>query len=68
VIINCVYVCLEKEKANISKEGGYHIFAIDNDESDRTSPKLLVEPKGYEGVMFKSAEEFLQSSNPEDAD
>jgi two-component system, LuxR family, response regulator FixJ len=54
---------LEKERENITKKERYLIFIIDDDESVRSSLKLLVESAGYEGVTFKSAEEFLESGS-----
>jgi FixJ family two-component response regulator len=59
---------LEKERENITKKERYLIFIIDDDESVRSSLKLLVESAGYECVVFKSAEEFLQSGSMKGTD
>jgi len=40
---------------------GYVISVIDDDESVRSSLKLLIESAGHHGMTFQSAEEFLQS-------
>jgi len=37
------------------------VFVVDDDESVRTSLKLLIESSGYRVVTFKSAEDFLAS-------
>ncbi len=37
------------------------VFVVDDDESVRSSLKLLIEASGYEVVTFKSAEDFLNS-------
>ena len=38
------------------------VFVVDDDESVRSSLKLLIESSGYDAVTFKSAEDFLTFS------
>jgi FixJ family two-component response regulator len=44
------------------------VFIVDDDESVRTSLKLLVESAGHHCVTFKSAKEFIQSGSMKDVD
>jgi len=43
-------------------EAKFIVFVVDDDESVRASLKLLIEASGYHVVIFKSAEDFLDSS------
>ena len=43
-------------------ETEFIVYVVDDDDSVRTSLKLLIESSGYRVVTFKSAEEFLDSS------
>ena len=42
-------------------EAKFIVFVVDDDESVRTSLRLLIESSGYDVVTFKSAEDFLGS-------
>lgn len=42
-------------------EAKFIVFVVDDDESVRTSLRLLIESSGYDVVTFKSAEDFLDS-------
>lgn len=42
-------------------ESKFIVFVVDDDESIRSSVKLLLEACGYHVVRFKSAEDFLSS-------